>query len=50
MMEAVSSSETSVNIYQVTRRNIPEANHLHSRLRENLKSHLFTNSMEQSPS
>jgi hypothetical protein len=31
MMEAVSSSETSVNIYQITRRNIPEDNHLHTR-------------------
>jgi hypothetical protein len=30
MMEAVSSSETSVNFYQTTRRNIPEDSHLHS--------------------
>jgi hypothetical protein len=29
MMEAVISSETSVNIYQTTRYNIPEDNHLH---------------------
>jgi hypothetical protein len=28
MMEAVSSSETSVNIYQTTRGNTPEGNHL----------------------
>jgi hypothetical protein len=28
MMEAVSISETSVSIYQTTRRNIPEDNHL----------------------
>jgi hypothetical protein len=40
MMEAVSSSETSVNIYQTTRHNIPEDSHLHIRRRENLKSHL----------
>jgi hypothetical protein len=29
MMEAASTSETSVNFYQTTRRNIPEDNHLH---------------------
>jgi hypothetical protein len=34
MMEAVSTSETSVNIYQTTRRNIPEDSHLHARRRE----------------
>jgi hypothetical protein len=28
MMEAESTSETSVNFYQTTRRNIPEDNHL----------------------
>jgi hypothetical protein len=28
MMEAVSISETSVNFYQTTRRNIPEDSHL----------------------
>jgi hypothetical protein len=28
MMEAASTSETSVNLYQTTRRNIPEDNHL----------------------
>jgi hypothetical protein len=32
MMEAVSSSETSVNIYQTTWRNIPEDSHLHVRI------------------
>jgi hypothetical protein len=37
MMETVSSSETSVNICQTTRCNIPEDSHLHTRL-ENLKS------------
>jgi hypothetical protein len=30
MMEAVSSSETSLNFYQTTRRNIPEDISLHS--------------------
>jgi hypothetical protein len=29
MMEALNSSETSVNIYQTTLRNIPEDGHLH---------------------
>jgi hypothetical protein len=29
MMEAVNTSETSVSIYQTTRRNIPEDSHLH---------------------
>jgi hypothetical protein len=28
MMEAASTSETSVNFYQTTRRNYPENNHL----------------------
>jgi hypothetical protein len=35
------TSETSVNVYQTTRRNIPEDSHLHTRRRENLKSHLL---------
>jgi hypothetical protein len=39
MMEAASTSEKSVNFYQPTRRNIPEDSHLHTRRRENLKSH-----------
>jgi hypothetical protein len=38
MIEAVSTPETSVSIYQVTRRNIPKDSHLHTRRRENLKS------------
>jgi hypothetical protein len=38
MMEAVSTSETSVNFYQTTQRNIPEDSHLHTRHRKNLKS------------
>jgi hypothetical protein len=38
-MEAASTSETSVNFYQTTRRNNPEDSHLHTRRRVNLKSH-----------
>jgi hypothetical protein len=38
MMEAVSTSETSVNIYQTTRCNIQEDSHLHTCRREKLKS------------
>jgi hypothetical protein len=38
-LEAASTSETSVNYYQTTRRNNPEDSHLHTRRRENLKSH-----------
>jgi hypothetical protein len=41
MMEAASTSETSVNFYQTTRRYNPEDSHLHNRRRENLKSYLF---------
>jgi hypothetical protein len=41
MMEAVSTSETSVNFYPTTRRKIPEDSQLHTRRRENLKSHQF---------
>jgi hypothetical protein len=41
MMEAASTSETSVNVYQTTRRNIPEDSYRHTRRRENLKSHGF---------
>jgi hypothetical protein len=39
MMEAVSTSQTSANFYQTTRRNIPEDSHLHIRRRKKLKSH-----------
>jgi hypothetical protein len=39
MMEAVSISETSVNFYEITRHNIPENSHLHTRCRENPESH-----------
>jgi hypothetical protein len=38
-MEAIITSETSVNFYQTTRRNITEDSHLHTRRRENLKSY-----------
>jgi hypothetical protein len=37
MMETANTSETSVNFYQTTRRNIPEDIHLRTRCRENLK-------------
>jgi hypothetical protein len=37
--EAASTSETSINFYQTTRRKNPEDNHLHTRRRENPKSH-----------
>jgi hypothetical protein len=40
MMVAASASETSVNFYQTTQRNIPEDSHLRTHRRENLKSHL----------
>jgi hypothetical protein len=39
MAEAASTSETSVNLYQTTRRNNPEESYLHTRRRDNLKSH-----------
>jgi hypothetical protein len=38
MMEAVRTSETSVNIYLTTQQYIPEDSKLHTRRRENLKS------------
>jgi hypothetical protein len=39
MMKAASTSETSVNFYQTTRRNNPEDSRLYTRRREKLKSH-----------
>lgn len=39
MVEAVSSSETSLGIFQTTRCHNPEDAHLHTCLRENLKYH-----------
>jgi hypothetical protein len=38
LIEAASTSETSVNFYQTTQRNIPEDRHLHNLRRENIKS------------
>jgi hypothetical protein len=38
MMEAATTTETSVNIYQTTWRNNPEDSHLQTRRREDLKS------------
>jgi hypothetical protein len=35
----VNTSETSVNFYHITWRNIPEDSHLHTRRREKVKSH-----------
>jgi hypothetical protein len=43
MMEAATTSETSVNFFQTTRRNIPEDSHLHTRRRDNLVSYLVNN-------
>jgi hypothetical protein len=39
MMEAARTSETSVDMVLRTRQNIPEDSELHTRRRENLKSH-----------
>jgi hypothetical protein len=39
LITAASTSEISVNFYQITLRNSPEDSHLHTRRRENLKSH-----------
>jgi len=41
MMEVVRTSETSVNFNETTRRYIPEDSKLHTRRRENLKSHIL---------
>jgi hypothetical protein len=41
MMEAVRTSEMSVNFNVTTRRYIPEDSILHTRRRENLKSHIL---------
>jgi hypothetical protein len=42
-MEVLSNSETSVSVYQTARRNSPEDSRLHTRSRENLKSHFVMN-------
>jgi hypothetical protein len=39
LMEAASTSETSVNFYQTIRRFNPEDGHLHTRCHENFKSY-----------
>jgi hypothetical protein len=39
IMKAASTSETSVNFYQTTRRSNTEDSHLRTRRHENLKSH-----------
>jgi hypothetical protein len=44
-MEAARIFETSVNFYETTRRSIPQDSHLHTRRRENLKSHQVLNSL-----
>jgi hypothetical protein len=40
MMEAVSSSETQINLYQAERRNIPEDSHLHILLAVFFQAHI----------
>jgi hypothetical protein len=45
MMEATRTSETSVDIQLRTRQYIPEDSELHTRRRENLKSHIKNLSM-----
>jgi hypothetical protein len=42
MMEAVRTSETSVNFCETTQRNNSEGYHIHTRRRENLKSHCYS--------
>jgi hypothetical protein len=42
-MDSVSTSETSANLHDTTRRVIPEDTHLHTRCRENLKTHVSIN-------
>jgi hypothetical protein len=46
MIEATSTSEMSVDFYQTTWSNNPEESHLHTRRRENLKSHKSMNLKE----
>jgi len=43
MMEAVSTSETSVNFYDIARHSMPEDSHIHTHRRQNLKSHFEIN-------
>jgi hypothetical protein len=46
MMEAVRASETSVNLYQFTRRYNQEDSHLHVHRQENLKSYYFISTLD----
>jgi hypothetical protein len=41
MMEAVSTSQTSISIYRTAQGNIPEVSHLHTRRHDNRKSHMY---------
>jgi hypothetical protein len=43
MMEAATTSETSVNFYQTTRCYNPDDSYLHTHRRENLKSYTVMN-------
>lgn len=43
MIELINDSETSVSLYQITQRNIPEDSHLRVHRRENLRSHYQIN-------
>jgi hypothetical protein len=45
MIEAALTSETSVDIQLRTRQYIPEDSELHTRRRENSKSHIFQRSL-----
>jgi hypothetical protein len=47
MMEAASTSETSVNFYQNTRRYNSEDSHLRTHRRENFKSYLVIDLIAQ---
>jgi hypothetical protein len=44
-MQGVSTSGTSVNLYETTRRNIPEYHHLLMRRGGNLESHKVANDL-----
>lgn len=41
-MESVRTCRTSFGVYQATKRSIPEECHLHTRRRDNLKSHVHS--------
>jgi hypothetical protein len=47
MMEAARTSETLVDIDLTTRQYIPKDSELHTRRRENLKSHMSLSSLDQ---